>query len=353
MSVVLRVTEYIVPAAVASLQFIVPFVVKKIVLLEKHSAQMRSQQIFLRVFILRLGFLMFTIFWTARTAKKVQGDPLETCVENQIGMLLYRFVETTMAVDIAMYVIIPQIRYCFTPNGCCWCLKHSKDRVSEKVVQDVRLSDLYGNDMMNETDPEEAIEHHLDAREAWKQEFDIPGVLVEEIYRQVVVWCGMYFCPMLPLLSAVTMMVGFYAKYLYLRQFCCRPREAVGIARNKKVFYGMLLLGVCVSFLGFRYLLSSTPICGPHKDVHVKTATMELLYKRMPGGFSVIENVFDPMLMSFVILLLGAYANYIAEKNTTYAAGYRFFQGLLKSECAQKRQLYHDWRDRMDKEDAE
>jgi len=359
MEVVQRITEYLVPLAVASLQFIVPFTVKKIVRKEKYSAKTRSRQIFLRVYFIRLGFLMFTMFWTARTARAVQEDPLETCVENRIGMLLYRFVETTVLVDIGMFVIVPQIRFCFTPRGCCRCLAFKyKKRQSDKPVLDVRLTMLYenGQDAANQADQAPAAEREKEkkGRESWKQTMDIPGEVVEEIYRQVVVWCGMYFCPMLPVLSAFTMTVGFYAKYLYLRQFCSKPRKASGIAQNRRLFYGMLLLGVCVSFFGFRYLIARTPICGPHQGVNVKDDTMATLARHTPqwiadGG----EQIFDPMLMSFVILLLGAYASYMLEKKKTYNAGYRFFKGLLESESAHKRQLYHDWRDKMNERDDE
>jgi len=333
-SVLFYVAEFIVPAAVALLKFVTPFVVRRIVLLERYTARFRSQQIFLRVYLIRVANLMFVFYYMERTARKNQE---ETCVETQLGMTMYRFIEFNIFLDAATDLVIPNIRYAFTPNGCLRCLGSTKERIS-RYVQDVRLSALYnsGNSprfqaqRMSPESSESAIEHEL-AGDSWKTEFDLPGVLVETIYRQVIVWCGFYFSPMIVPLAAVNSIFSFYSKTLYLRQFCSRPKKPYGLAQNKKVFYGMMLLGVCCSSLAFRYLMGRTPLCGPHQGVNVEAATSEELARELPHWFKApMEQFFDPIALALLIIMMCAYINYVKGINRAHKDGEKFYKLQLE-----------------------
>ena len=108
--VLLRSSEYIVPLAVLVLKFITPAVVQRVVVFgtwhsyfffvhasasfwtwiytENRPIKKQAQHIFIRIFLLRVAFLLFTLFYTAKKGIEVQTQPLETCAENLVGMMV-------------------------------------------------------------------------------------------------------------------------------------------------------------------------------------------------------------------------------------------------------------------------
>lgn len=209
-----------------------------------------------------------------------------------------------------------------------------------------RKSRLINSDSENS---EESFIPDALAGDSWKKEFDVPGVLVDCLYRQVIIWCGMFYCPMLSVIGALSAYISFHVKWIYLRQFCSRPRKAYGVARGTKVYYGMLLLGVCCSISCFQYLLGRKPICGPHKGVNIRDVTVEMLVNGTPGWMmTVFRKVLDPMIIGFIVVLLAGYINYLRGKNRKYYVAFGFVNSLLHSDEASKRHLFGFWRDRND-----
>lgn len=58
--------------------------------------------------------------------------------------------------------------------------------------------------------------HFAMAGDSWKSEFDITGSLVDVMYRQAIVWSGMYFSPMIPVMAVIATIVSFFLKERYV-----------------------------------------------------------------------------------------------------------------------------------------
>lgn len=73
----------------------------------------------------------------------------------------------------------------------------------------------------------------------------------------------------------------FYEHILYLSLFIQsgRPKKALGVAKQLKFFYGMMLIGIVLSLLPLNWLLDRTPNCGPHREMNVLTDT-EMVMER-------------------------------------------------------------------------
>merc|ERR1719334_1490002 len=66
--------QFIVPFGVAIIKAITPHVVKRIVLFENYTAEFLFQQTFFRVYMLRIGAILVTLFQTEQTVGKVCDD---------------------------------------------------------------------------------------------------------------------------------------------------------------------------------------------------------------------------------------------------------------------------------------
>merc|ERR1739838_951120 len=117
--------------------------------------------------------------------------------------------------------------------------------------------------------------------------------------------------------------------------------------RDIKVYYGMLLLGVCCSISSFQYLLGRTPICGPHQGVNIRKVTTQVVVDSTPEWLlTVFTILLDPMIIGFLIVLLSAYINYLTGTQRGYREAYGFVNSLLHSEMASQRNMFGFWRHR-------
>ncbi|KAM4604368.1 transmembrane channel-like protein 7 isoform 2-T2 [Polymixia lowei] len=110
------------------------------------------------------------------------------------------------------------------------------------------------------------------ARLSGKQRFLIPFNVLDLVYSQTVTWVGVYYCPLLPFIATVSLVVMFYIKkFTVLR--CCVPEQRMFRGSSSSVlFHFMLLLGLLMAAvtLGFNlYNVPSSPgfslssSCGP------------------------------------------------------------------------------------------
>ena len=193
----------------------------------------------------------------------------------------------------------------------------------------------------------ERLEFEL-AGDSWKAQFDIPGSLVDVMYRQCIIWCGMYFSPMIPVLGVAASAWTCFIRKRYLFKFCGRPKKALGVENQLKFFYGMMLLAILCSLLPFNYLLDRSPKCGPHQGLNVLTDTETTLDKDMPyvliGLFS---YVFNGMLLLPMFILSLVYAGYVRGVKNVQAVNAKALKDKLCSEKSEKRQILKDYHIRL------
>ena len=92
-----------------------------------------------------------------------------------------------MIIEIVTYALVPAIKYCC--GRCCGNI--------QKLTEEEELAELNRKNTEHGVEKEgkskiELAEFEL-AGDSWKSQFDIPGALVDVMYRQGIVWSGMYF----------------------------------------------------------------------------------------------------------------------------------------------------------------
>ncbi|KAL3193173.1 hypothetical protein MRX96_018004 [Rhipicephalus microplus] len=149
-------------------------------------------------------------------------------------------------------------------------------------------------------------------------ELDIAHNTLDLIYTQTLVWAGMFYCPLLPLVGCVKLVLTFYVKRVSVMctQPSVRPWRAV---HAQTVFLALTFLSFVLATGALGYsLLSIQPskVCGPFKGLETTYTAFLALFDL--EGWSTAEQtetsrVFQYLLSPFsfflgiVLLSLGVY----------------------------------------------
>lgn len=149
-------------------------------------------------------------------------------------------------------------------------------------------------------------------------ELDIAHNTLDLIYTQTLVWAGMFYCPLLPLVGCVKLVLTFYVKRVSVMctQPSVRPWRAV---HAQTVFLALTFLSFVLATGALGYsLLSIQPskVCGPFKGLETTYTAFLSLFDL--EGWSTAEQtetsrVFQYLLSPFsfflgiVLLSLGVY----------------------------------------------
>jgi len=337
------IAPYIVPAGVSIIKSLTPHIVRRIVLFESYSAAILFQQTFFRVFLLRIFAILVTLFQTAQTAEEKENEEGEACAESQIGMVLYKFIMFDMITEIVTNLVVPAVKY--RCGRCCGSIKQLKQLSEEEELAALNRKNTEHNiDSKTKVD---LAEFEL-AGDSWKSQFDIPGALVDVMYRQGIVWSGMYFSPMIPIMAIIASMVTFFVKKRYLFLYCGRPKKALGVTKQLKFFYGMMLLALITSFIPLNYLLGRTPSCGPHEEENVLNETETTLDEDMPSWLKVFFTyLFNGLLLLPILILTLVYLGYVRGTRKSHETNAKQLKERLLKEKAEKKQILKDYNIRL------
>ena len=97
------------------------------------------------------------------------------------------------------------------------------------------------------------------------QQFDIPTSSIDLIYEQSLVWMGSVFCPVLPLVGAISHATYFHTRYWVALLTCGPPEKSYGASKASNLTDGLLLSTLLVCTLPSFYVMYLThDTCGPH-----------------------------------------------------------------------------------------
>lgn len=139
-------------------------------------------------------------------------------------------------------------------------------------------------------------------------ELDIAHNTLDLIYTQTLVWAGLFYCPLLPLVGCVKLVVTFYVKRVSVMctQPSVRPWRAVH-AQTVFLALAFLSFGLATATLGYALLnIQPSEVCGPFKGLETTYAAFLNLFPRLdqPAAESVeTGRAFQYLLSPFAFFL--------------------------------------------------
>jgi hypothetical protein len=101
-------------------------------------------------------------------------------------------------------------------------------------------------------------------------EFDLAENILKLVYAQAILWFGILYCPLLPLISYIKTIILFYIRCIAVT-ICNKPPSAMFRVASTQTFYMALLLFIaflCTFPLGFALIqLTPSTICGPFRGL--------------------------------------------------------------------------------------
>ena len=245
------VYPYLMPFTISSMNLVIPFLFSYIIVYEDYDPKKKliidiSRSIFLRLMSLLVAIIVIIVDFncsfpvegelqTCTLEDQVAGCKRPMCWETAVGEKFYTLTLMDLIIQTGMVLLvdIPRVKL----------LKCSP-----------MLSTI---------------------------EFNIPKHTLDIIYSQTICWMGVFFSPLISLITFVKLFVIFYLRLGYL-SFLCKPSsslyEASKISSIMKIF---LLISFASSLFPIAYIISQmepSEICGPFRGVATTTTTITTFY---------------------------------------------------------------------------
>ncbi|XP_077184214.1 transmembrane channel-like protein 8 isoform X2 [Paroedura picta] len=221
------VKQYLPPMVISIANVFLPFLFHTLAHLERCSPNTEVNLTLVRCVILKLSSLgMFLFFLSHRvlctgSRNALQCQPcgynkLYQCWETNIGQEMYKMTVFSFLTTLAFAFLISLPRRLLAKHSSC------------------------------------AL-----ARWLGKEEFLLPHNVLDIVAAQTVIWTGIFFCPLLPLLGCVVIFLTFYIKKYTLFQNCQPSTQLFRASHSKFFFQVMLQLGLLLASTFLVYVISS------------------------------------------------------------------------------------------------
>ncbi|XP_053713647.1 transmembrane channel-like protein 7 isoform X1 [Synchiropus splendidus] len=191
--------QYLPPITITSVNLILPLIFRKIAAFEEYSFTTQVNVTLVRSIVLKLTSLGIYLYFV------ITGSPQHR--EDHFGQEMYKLCV-----------------FSFLTTVCkAFLLSFPKKLMVEKY-------------------PSSCL-----ARMLGEQYFEIPFNVLDLVYAQTVSWVGVYFCPLLPLISTFTLMLTIYVKKFTVLRCCVAEKRLFRASNSSVLFHFMLLLGVLMA----------------------------------------------------------------------------------------------------------
>ncbi|XP_004855863.1 transmembrane channel-like protein 5 isoform X1 [Heterocephalus glaber] len=153
------------------------------------------------------------------------------------------------------------------------------------------------------------------------QEFDIARNVLELIYAQTLVWIGIFFCPLLPLIQMITLFIMFYVKYISLMRNFQPPSKAWRASQMITVFIFLLFFpsftGVLCTLAITVWRLKPSANCGPFRGVPLFIQSIYLWIDtlRKRSGYTwvvwIYQNLISSVHFFFILTIIVLIITYL------------------------------------------
>lgn len=277
--IVALIVQYLPYLTITVMNFIIPIIFQKIVVLEDYLQNNALRITLGRSILLRLaslGVLFISLYrllitnggsnvtcgnqlWD-RTNSTVRGSI--KCWETYVGQQIYKLVLLDLIVEAGIIVFIQ------LPRRLLY------DRFGQTVV------------IIKKIGP---------------QDFDLPQNVIDIIYSQTLCWLGMFFSPLIPLMTFVKCFLFFYLRKWTLLKNCAQTEQTYRTSRSHALFMFVLLISFILATIPVGYMVSSispSQSCGPFRVYSKEDYTM----------FASLSNTIQmwPATLKAIVFFLGS-----------------------------------------------
>ncbi|MEE6515066.1 hypothetical protein FKM82_023558 [Ascaphus truei] len=89
-----------------------------------------------------------------------------------------------------------------------------------------------------------------------REQFQLPQNVLYTVYGQTLVWAGLFYAPLLPLLNIVFIFITFYIKKFSLYNLSDVSHKMFRASTSRFLFHFVLLLGLMTTFFPLIYVVT-------------------------------------------------------------------------------------------------
>nr|XP_020669784.1 transmembrane channel-like protein 8 [Pogona vitticeps] len=270
-------SQYLPPVTISAVNILLPFVFHALAQLEGYSPNTEVNLTLVRCVILKLSSLAMFLFFLGRqilclgASSTPQCQPcgynkVYQCWETHIGQEMYKMTIFSFLTTLASAFLISLPRRLLA--------KHSSSALAQWLG---------------------------------KEEFLVPHNVLDIVATQTVIWIGIYFCPLLPLLGCVSIFLTFYIKKYTLFQNCQPSTQLFRASRSKFLFQIMLLLGLFLACSPLSYVITRVPpsqACGLFANYSAPWQTVPEAVSHLPTTAQLIFNYATSSVFCFLLLMV-------------------------------------------------
>eukprot|EP01137_Pigoraptor_chileana_P029862 Opistho-2@15644 len=152
-----------------------------------------------------------------------------------------------------------------------------------------------------------------------RRDFNMQNNILDLTYRQSLIWLGSTFCPLLPILGALSCVLTFYVKKVIYLRFAKQPDRYFGASRSSNFFLLVMLCALLAVFAPIGYILvRETNTCGPHQNFSSIWGTIPAWIDGAPSALHAItQYLFTVAFLIPLCFFLMGYL-YYAVKTTRH-----------------------------------
>nr|XP_033817952.1 transmembrane channel-like protein 8 isoform X2 [Geotrypetes seraphini] len=272
------VTQYFPPIIISVVNFFLPYVFGALVRYEAYSPSVEINLTLLRSVLLKLAGLGMFLFSLGQKVFCIGNredsdclmcgyNKLYQCWETSIGQEMYKMTVFNFLSTIGVTLLVSLPRRLMVDHTS-WKLAH------------------------------------------WigKEEFLVPQNILDAVYEQTIIWIGMFYSPLLPLLNVVFIFITFYVKKYTLCHICKPSKRMFRASSSKFFFHFVLFLGLMMALYPLMYTIANfrpSRACGLFADyATVWQVVPEAISTRLPANAQLLLNYIGSEAFAFPLLTL-------------------------------------------------
>ncbi|CAH2291424.1 transmembrane channel 8 isoform X1 [Pelobates cultripes] len=141
-----------------------------------------------------------------------------------------------------------------------------------------------------------------------KEKFHLPQNVLDTVYGQTLVWGGLLYAPLLPLLNIIFLIITFYVKKFSLYRLCAASQKLFRVSSSRILFYFVLLLGLITTYCPLIYMVTSvrpSRTCGLFTNHSTQWESVQhSMWSSLSPGTNTIVNYITSTYFPFTLLIV-------------------------------------------------